>query len=72
MQESMSLKYEPSSEPVHISVKWLFLNWKLYLSVQLLVVALIEVQRVVPSVLNPQGFSGSCPQQPMHLASGEA
>jgi len=22
--ESMSLKYEPSSEPLHISVKWLF------------------------------------------------
>jgi len=24
----MSLKYEPSSEPLHISAKWLFLNWK--------------------------------------------
>ena len=23
----MSLKYEPSSEPLHISAKWLFLNW---------------------------------------------
>ena len=22
----MSLKYEPASEPLHISVKWLFLN----------------------------------------------
>jgi len=22
----MSLKYEPSSEPLHISAKWLFLN----------------------------------------------
>jgi len=25
MQESMSLKYEPASVPLHISVKWLFL-----------------------------------------------
>jgi len=25
-QESMSLKYEPASEPLHISVKWLFVN----------------------------------------------
>ena len=23
----MSLKYEPSSEPLHISAKWLFLKW---------------------------------------------
>jgi len=26
----MSLKYEPSSEPLHISAKWLFLNRELY------------------------------------------
>ena len=25
-RKSMSLKYEPASEPLHISVKWLFLN----------------------------------------------
>jgi len=25
----MDLKYEPSSEPLHISAKWLFLNWGL-------------------------------------------
>ena len=25
----MSLKYEPASEPLHIYVKWLFLNWEL-------------------------------------------
>ena len=25
MQQSMSLEYEPSSEPLHISAKWLFL-----------------------------------------------
>ena len=30
----MSLKYEPSSEPLHISAKWLFLNSERYLSVQ--------------------------------------
>ena len=28
----MSLKYEPASEPLHISAKWLFLNRELYLS----------------------------------------
>jgi len=26
MQESMSLKYEPASEPLQISAKWLFLK----------------------------------------------
>ena len=26
MQESMRLKYEPTSEPLHIYVQWLFLN----------------------------------------------
>ena len=26
IQESLRLKYEPASEPLHISVKWLFLN----------------------------------------------
>ena len=26
MQKSMSLKYEPASEPLRISSKWLFLN----------------------------------------------
>ena len=31
----MSLKYEPSSEPLHISAKWLFLDCELYRSVQL-------------------------------------
>ena len=30
----MSFKYEPSSEPHHISAEQLFLNWKLYRSVQ--------------------------------------
>ena len=29
MQKSMSLEYEPSSEPLHISVKQLFLNCRL-------------------------------------------
>jgi len=24
----MSLKYEPSSEPLHMFAKWLFLNWE--------------------------------------------
>jgi len=28
MQKSMSLKYEPASEPLHISVKKLSLNWR--------------------------------------------
>jgi len=27
MHTSMSLKYEPSSEPLHISAKWMFFNW---------------------------------------------
>ena len=31
----MSLKYEPSSEPLHISAEQLFLNQELYRSVQL-------------------------------------
>jgi len=31
----MSLKYEPSSEPLHNSAKWLFLNRELYRTVQL-------------------------------------
>ena len=35
IQKSMSLKYEPSWEPLRISVKQLFLNRELYLSVQL-------------------------------------
>ena len=26
VQESMNLKYEPASKPLHISIKWLFLN----------------------------------------------
>ena len=26
----MSLKYEPSSEPLHISAEQLFLSWELY------------------------------------------
>ena len=26
MHESMSLKYEPASEPLHISVEWLYLG----------------------------------------------
>jgi len=26
IQQSMSLKYEPASEPLHISAEWLFLN----------------------------------------------
>ena len=30
MQKAMSLKQEPASEPLHISVKQLFLNWGLY------------------------------------------
>jgi len=30
----MSLKYESSSGPLHISAKQLFLNWELYRSVQ--------------------------------------
>ena len=28
----MSLKYEPASEPLHISVEWLFLRMELYLA----------------------------------------
>jgi len=28
----MSFQYEPASEPLHISVKLLFLNWELYRS----------------------------------------
>ena len=34
IQKSMSLRYEPSSEPPHISGKSLFLNRELYRSVQ--------------------------------------
>ena len=32
MHESISLKHQPSSEPLHISAEYLFLNWKLWCS----------------------------------------
>jgi len=44
----MSLKYEPSSEPLHISAKWLFLN---------LEVAVEDVLRVLEEVVPAGGFS---------------
>jgi len=60
MQKTMSLIYVPASEPLHIYVKKLFLNWELQCASSVLVV-LTDIN-CSPQIIISENFAHVCPR----------